>query len=160
MANVDVMSAIKGEHMSKHYLAGTLVALGAIVCVATGLVAQAPSVAPVDLRNATGAEVRDAQGQAVLRGDFAPVEEEDDDIERKAVLKPLDATGKASGDAEIEFAKNQPKEQEVEFQGKDLTPGAIYTLVIDGHDVTTATADQRGRLDLEVKVPLPGVAAP
>jgi len=146
--------------MSNRYLAGTAVAIAAAVYVGAGLGAQAPSVAPVDLRNATGAEVRDAQGQAVLRGDFAPVEEDDDDIERKAVLKPLDASLKASGDAEVEFAKNQPKEQEVEFQGRDLAPGATYTLVIDGHDVTTGTADKRGRLDIEVKVPLPGVAAP
>lgn len=63
------------------------------------------------------------------------------------------------GDAEVEFAKDQPKEQEVEFLGRDLSPGAEYTLVIDGHEVAKAAADQRGRVEIEVKVPLPGAAA-
>ena len=30
-----------------------------------------------------------------------------------------------------------------------------YTLLIDGHEVAKATADQRGRIEIEVKVPLP-----
>ena len=34
-----------------------------------------------DFTNAATAEVRDAQGQVVLRGQFAVVDEQDDDIE-------------------------------------------------------------------------------
>lgn len=120
----------------------------------SGAAAQS-SAQPVDLRNAAAAEMRDSQGQVILKGDFTSVDEDDDDTERKAVLKAVTNT-KASGDAEIEFAKSQPKEQEVEFAGRDLVPGATYTLAIDGHDVATATADKGGRLEIEVNVPLPG----
>ena len=63
----------------------------------------AQSTAPSgDLTQASIAEVRDAQGQVVLRGQFAVAEEEDDDIERKATLTQTgvdtDAAGEASED--------------------------------------------------------------
>lgn len=115
-------------------------------------------VQPVDLRNAATVEMRDGQGQVVLKGDFTHVDEDADDTERKAALRSMVANAKASGNAEIEFENEQPKEQEVEFAGRDLTPGMTYTLAIDGHDVATATADKRGRVEIEVNVPLPGTS--
>jgi hypothetical protein len=143
--------------MKKPILAtASLIAIAALY-FGSGAAAQASAPQPVDLRNAAAAEMRDGQGQVILKGDFTSVDEDDDDTERKAALKPVTNT-KASGDAEIEFAKNQPKEQEVEFAGRDLIPGATYTLAIDGHDVATATADKSGRLEIEVNVPLPGAA--
>ena len=145
--------------MKKPILAAASVIAIAALYFGSGAAAQSSASQPVDLRNAAAAEVRESQGQTVLKGDFTSVDEDDDDTERKAVLKSV-ANTKATGNAEIEFANKEPKEQEVEFAGRDLTPGATYVLAIDGHDVATATADKGGRLEIEVKVPLPGVTAP
>ena len=112
-----------------------------------------------DYTNASVAEVRDAQGQVVLRGQFAVAEEEDDDIERKAVLEQTGVDADAAGEAEVEFAKTTPAVQEVEFAARNLQPGGTFTFVIDGHDVATATADRRGNAEVEVKVKFPGAPA-
>ena len=65
-----------------------------------------------DYTNASVAEVRDAQGQIVLRGQFAVAEEEDDDIERKVALEQTGVDADAAGEAEVEFAKAAPTVQE------------------------------------------------
>ncbi|HEX7780956.1 MAG TPA: hypothetical protein VF424_17030 [Vicinamibacterales bacterium] len=102
---------------------------------------------------AAQAEVRDAQGQAVLQGPFVQVdEEEDDEIERKAILKPTGTDPDAAGDAEVEFAKAAPTSQEIEFSVRGLEPGATFTFVIDGQIVATATADKRGQAEVELDV--------
>ena len=113
----------------------------------------------VDLRNAATAELRDAQGQVVLSGSFM-VEEEDDaeDIERKASLQSSSTGTQASGVAEVEFARENPVEQEVEFAGRNLQAGTRYTLVVDGHDVLTGVAGRNGTIELERNVPIPGAA--
>ena len=112
-----------------------------------------------DFTNAATAEVRDAQGQVVLRGQFAVVDEQDDDIERRASLEPTGVDADAAGDAEVEFSKAAPTKQEVEFSVRNLQAGVAFTFVIDGIDVATATADRRGRAEVEVNVPLPGTIA-
>lgn len=142
--------------MTKSLLSAAALAAFAALYFGSGVAAQSAAPSPIDLRNAAVAEVRDGQGQTVLKGDFTRVDEDDDDTERKAALKSTVANAKAAGNAEIEFVNQQAKEQEVEFAGRDLTPGATYTLAIDGHDVATATADKRGRVEIEVNVPLPG----
>jgi hypothetical protein len=109
-----------------------------------------------DYTNAAVAEVRDAQGQTVLRGQFATADEEDNDIERKAALKPTGVDGDAAGEAEVEFAKAAPAVQEVEFAARNLQPGATFTFVIDGHDVATAIADRHGNVEVELAIRLPG----
>ena len=103
-----------------------------------------------DFSNAAVAEVQDAQGQVILRGQFAPVEEDDDDVERKARLEPSGGNANASGEAEVEFDKATPTDQEVEFSVEHLEPGARITFVIDGRQVGQATVDRRGRAELEV----------
>ena len=113
--------------------------------------------APVvgDFRNASIAEVRDAQGQVLLRGTFAPVDGDDaEEIERLAALAPTEAGGKASGEAEIEYRKDTPNLQEIEFQVSGVPAGAVLTLVLDGKSVTSATADDAGRAEAEVNVPV------
>ena len=112
-----------------------------------------------DVTNAALAEVRNAQGQAILSGQFQLVEEEDDDVERKAVLAPTGADADAAGEAEIEFSKSAPAEQEVEFSVRNVAPGAVLTFVVDGTEMATATADKRGRAGVELNVPMPGAAA-
>src|SRR5919109_565751 len=88
----------------------------AVLIVVAGYVvvrfnAQEATIQSADFRNAATAEVRDAQGQVVLRGSFMLAEEEDDDIERKAALAT--AGGDVRGEAEVEFATEMPVEQEV-----------------------------------------------
>ena len=114
------------------------------------------AIVPVfDLTNAATAEVRDGQGQVVLRGQFVAVNEEDEDFERKAALEPANGQSRAAGEAEVEFAKVKPTEQEVEFAVRNLTPAASYAFIIDGHVVATAAADRRGQVEVEVKVKMP-----
>jgi hypothetical protein len=112
-------------------------------------------VQSADFRNAATAEVRDSAGKVVLHGTFKLVEEEDDDIERKAALAPMTG-GEVMGEAEVEFATELPAEQEVEFAARGLTAGAMYTLVVDGREVASVAANPRGRIAIELSVPLPG----
>jgi hypothetical protein len=130
--------------------------------VATILVATAPVVqlrgepAPQisgDFRNAAVAEVHDAQGQVLLRGDFAVVDGDDaGEVERHATLTSAAQHVKATGEAEVEYQTDDPTEQEVELTVSGLTAGTAITFVIDGKRVSTATADQRGGVDIELAV--------
>jgi hypothetical protein len=112
-----------------------------------------------DFTRATLAEVRNAQGEVILSGQFQLVEEEDDDVERKATLAPTAAGVGAGGEAEVEFSSTSPTEQEVEFSVRNAVAGAVLTFVIDGAEIGTATTDARGRAEIEVDVPMPGTAA-
>jgi hypothetical protein len=108
--------------------------------------------------NAATAEVRDAQGQVLLRGKFALADAYDDDIEKKATLLPTGVDPDAAGEAEVEFARTAPAQQEIEFSVRNLPADTPVTFVIDGVEVATATVDRRGRAEIEVDVPLPGAA--
>jgi hypothetical protein len=105
-----------------------------------------------DFRTAAIAEVHDAQGQPLLRGEFMAVEEEDDDVERKARLAPTGGDADANGEAEIEFANVTPAQQEVEFSVRNLEPGTMVTLLIDGQTIGQATVDRRGRAEVEIQI--------
>ena len=139
-------------------IVGLLVTMAAAVYMVVQLSGQERPPAG-DFTNAATAEVRDAQGQVVLRGQFALADEEDDDIERRATLEPTGIDADAAGDAEVEFSKAAPTKQEIEFSVRNLQAGVAFTFVIDGIDVATATADRRGRAEVEVDVPLPGTTA-
>ena len=108
-----------------------------------------------DFRNATTAEVRDAQGKVWLRGTFAAVTGNSDDVERGATLTATPEGEKASGEAEIEYSKSKPNVQEIEFEVSGVPARAIVTLVIDGRDVISATADDKGRAKAEFDVAVP-----
>jgi hypothetical protein len=138
-------------------VAGLLATMAAAVYMVVRLSAQTAAPA-VDFTNAAVAEVRDAQGQVLLRGPFQQAEEEDDDIERKAVLAPAGADADARGEAEVEFSRNAAAKQEVEFSVRNVSPGAVLTFAIDGVDVATVTADGKGRAEAELDVPMPGTA--
>ena len=139
-------------------VAGILATMAAAVYMVVQLNAQTSAPAG-DFTNAAIAEVRDAQGQVLLRGSFQQAEEEDDDIERKAVLAMAGADADARGEAEVEFSKNAPAKQEVEFSVRNVAPGTVLTFAIDGVDVATATADGKGQAEVELEVPMPGTAA-
>ena len=81
-----------------------------------------------------------------------------EDIERKATLSASDSGVTASGVAEVEFAREAPVDQEVEFSGERLQPNASYRLIIDGREVLTGVAERDGDLELERKIPVPGGA--
>jgi hypothetical protein len=112
-----------------------------------------------DFTSAATAQVRDAQGQIVLQGQFMPPVEEDGGLERRATLAPTGVDADAAGEAEVEFEKNAPSEQEVEFAVRNLAAGATFTFVIDGTDVASATTDRQGRAEVELDVRMPGAAA-
>jgi hypothetical protein len=106
-----------------------------------------------DFRNAATAEVRDAQGQTLLHGSFVVVESDDaGEVERLATLAAPNASVTAKGEAEVEYETDQPTVQEVELKVSGLAAGSAITFVIDGTTVTTAKADDRGRVDVEIAV--------
>lgn len=106
-----------------------------------------------DFRNATTAEVRDAQGTVLLRGTFAATAgDTDKEVERKAALSAINAGGTASGEAEVEYQTDKPDVQEVEFNVTGVPARAIVTLVLDGRDVVSATANDKGVAEAEVNV--------
>ena len=139
--------------------AGLLATIVAAAYLVVQLNAQNPPAEPIDLRNVATAEIRDAQGQVVLSGQFMLDDGDDaEDVERKAALQSTTGT-QASGVAEVEFATQNPVEQEVEFSGRNLQAGARYTLVLDGRDVIAGVAERDGDLELEREVPIPGATA-
>ena len=139
-------------------IAGLLLTMAGAVYMVVQLNGQ-ETVQTGTFTNAATAEVRDAQGQVVLRGPFVQADEDDDDIERKAQLEPTGVDADAAGDAEVEFSKAAAAKQEVEFSVRNLQPGAAFTFVIDGVEVATATADRRGRAEVELDVQMPGTSA-
>ena len=137
-------------------------AIGLTVTIAVGtyltarLAAQTPPPDAFDFTNAVHAEVRDARGQAILRGQFMASDTDPNEIERKATLAPTGIDADASGEAEIELSTSgNRRRQEVEFNVRNLQPGGVFTFVIDGRDFATVTADNRGRAEHERDVPLP-----
>jgi hypothetical protein len=130
---------------------GLLATIGVAAFMVVQLHGQAPAVTG-DFTNAAAAEVRNAQGQVLLQGQFMLVDEEDDDVERKATLTQTGIDADAAGEAEVEYAKATPVTQEIEFSVRNLEPGAVVTFVIDGTDVATATADRQGRAEVELDV--------
>ncbi len=139
-------------------VAGLLAMLALAVYMVAQVNAQTQPVTG-NFTNAATAEVRDAQGQVVLRGEFQLADEEDDDVERKATLKPAGSDTDAAGEAEVEFAKASPATQEIEFSVRNVAPGTAFTFVIDGVEVGTATSDSRGRAELELEVKMSGSPA-
>jgi hypothetical protein len=137
-------------------VAGLLCTVAVAGYMVVQLNGQSSTVPTRDLTNAVIAEVRDAQGRTVLQGKFVAVDEDDDDLERKAPLAQTGWDADAAGEAEIEYAKVNPLEQEIEFTARNLEPGVPLTLVVDGFDVATTTTDARGRAEAEVIVRMPG----
>ena len=103
-----------------------------------------------DFRNASIAEVKNAQHEVVLRGQFEVVEADEGETERQAILG--DTTGaRKVGEAEVEFpTAGYP--QEIDFAIENVEPGATFTFVIDGQDVGTARADRSGKAEFEREI--------
>jgi hypothetical protein len=56
----------------------------------------------------------------------------------------------ARGEAGIEIPKSSPATQEIEFSIAGVESGAVYSFVIDGREVATAAANERGRAEVEL----------
>ena len=136
-------------------LGGLLATMAVAAYMVVQLNGQSPALSG-DYTNAATAQVRDGQGQIVLQGQFVPPVDDDGDLERRAVLAATGVDADAAGEVEVEFAKADPIEQEVEFSVANLPAGATFTFVIDGTDVATATTDRRGRAEVELNVRMPG----
>ena len=117
-----------------------------------------------DFTHAAIAEVRDAQGQVLLRGEFVAgrededededADDEDDDangIERSAALLATGSDADATGEAEVEVDGSR---REIEFSVERVEPGATFTFLIDGVELGTKRANRRGHVELELKVPI------
>ena len=131
--------------------AGLAVTAAVAVAMVIGLSGNQTANISGDFRNAATAEIRDAQGKVLLRGTFAAAADTND-VERQATLTATPEGGQASGDAEIEYSKDQPNVQEIEFEVAGVPARAIVTLVLDGRDVISATADDKGRAKAEFDV--------
>lgn len=138
-----------------------LVVIGAAASlVDASLGAQTSQEVRADFTKAVLAEVRNAQSQVILSGRFVVSDEDDDDVERKATLTSTGVDTDASGEAEVEVSGSGDKtRQEVEFSVANVEPKGVFTFVIDGKVVATATADDRGRAEYERVVPLPAGSA-
>lgn len=125
----------------------------AAVLFAAVSLAQTPQALVGDYRNAAAAEIRNAQGDVLLKGTFAPSDTDDDgEVERLAKLEPATAATGLAGEAEVEYQKDDPNIQEVEFLVTGAQPGAVLTLFVDGKSVMSATADDKGRAEAEVNI--------
>lgn len=111
---------------------------------------------PIDFSSAVAAEVRNAQGQAVLAGRFSVLDTTDEDTERKAQLTATSVDPDATGEAEVEVSgSGDDRRQEVEFTISNVEPRAVFVFIIDGRTVATATANDRGQAEMERSVPFP-----
>jgi hypothetical protein len=94
-------------------MGGLLATMVAAVYFVIQLNGQAPTQTG-DFTNAATAEVKDAQGQVILRGSFEQADEEDDDIERKALLKPAGSDTDAAGEAEVHVRHRRARRRDSE----------------------------------------------
>lgn len=143
--------------MNKKLQIAAIAGLLAVIAFATTAVVQLSGEPAAqisgDFRNAAVAEVHNAQGQVLLRGEFAVVDADDaGEVERHAALTSSAQDVKATGEAEVEYQSDKPTEQEVELTVRGLTAGTAITFMIDGQRVATATADRRGGVEIEFTV--------
>ena len=134
------------------WTAGAIIAAALVIIGAERLYGQRAPQVVGDFRNAAQAEVRDTQGQVLLRGQFTPADADDQgEVERLATLAPTTAGSTASGEAEVEYQADNPSTQEIELTAAGIQPGAQVALVIDGLQVATATANKNGKVDIELE---------
>lgn len=138
--------------MNRKTAAGAIVMAAVVAIGANQLYGQKAAQVAGDFTNAATAEVHDAQGQPLLRGAFAPVDDGDKgEVERLAKLDPATPGSGAAGEVEVEYQTNSPALQEIELKVTGVQPGSQVSLVIDGATVATATADKDGKVELEVE---------
>jgi hypothetical protein len=109
-----------------------------------------------DFRNASTAEIRNAQDQVLLSGRFVETSTDSSEVERKATLAATSAGATASGAVEVEACRGSGcDKQEIELDIVNVPPATVLRLIIDGKDVGSVTSDARGRASVEREIPLP-----
>ena len=106
---------------------GLLGTVGAAVYMVVQLNGQATAPS-ADFTNAAFAEVRDTQGLVVLSDQFQVTDEDDDDVERKAVLAPTGVDADATGVrryAPIPHAIHEQRPSEASMQALERAVSAI-----------------------------------
>jgi hypothetical protein len=97
-------------------------------------------------------EVKDADGQVVLSGDFGGSKVGGKEIERKAALAGTSLAPEARGKAEIEFSAegSGADERELEMKVERLAAGATFRLFVDGQEVASFVTNHRGEAEVEL----------
>ena len=113
------------------------------------------AVEPVMLRHLSEAhivEIRNADGQAVLSGEFRSRTDAAGNVEKDAAL--LDARGhQVIGEIELEFPDKRriDRRPELEVDVMGLPRNQPFTIVVDNQPVGIFRTDDRGSADLEVQ---------
>ena len=105
-----------------------------------------------DLSGATEVEVRDAAGQAVLKGRLETDTDDTRELEKLAKLAPASG-GAGQGEAEVEVkraAAGGAVRQEVEVKVQKLAPSTTFTIHVDGRQVGSFTTDAQGGAEVEL----------
>jgi hypothetical protein len=131
---------------------------GLLLATSAGLLVAAEEKHPLpadvgDLSGATEVEVRDAAGQAVLRGRLETDADDNRELEKLARLAPAaGGAGQGKGEAEVEVKRGgaaSTLRQEVEVKVEKLAAGATFTVFVDGKQVGTFTTDAQGKGEAE-----------
>lgn len=98
-------------------------------------------------------EIKDAAGQVVLSGSFVVENKQDGDVEGRALLAGTGVIAAAKGEAEFEISTNRngSTEKELEVSVRKLSPGASFSLFVDGQQVAAFYTNGRGAAELEMK---------
>ncbi|MGE0866759.1 MAG: hypothetical protein AB7P34_22880 [Vicinamibacterales bacterium] len=134
-------------------LTGVCLLLIAIAVRTRGLVAA--SQPPLSLDNITSAdivEIRDAQGNAVLTGEFRTRVDTLGNTEKDAALRNRSGStviGEVELEIPVEGRENRRPELEVDVIS--LEPNQTYTVAIDDRPVATFITDDRGSIDVELQ---------
>jgi hypothetical protein len=105
-----------------------------------------------DLSSASEVEIRDAAGQAVLKGRLETDTDDNRELEKLAKLTPASG-GSGQGEAEVEVkraAAGGAVRQEVEVKVQKLAAGATFTIHVDGRLVGSLTTDAQGEAEVEL----------
>jgi hypothetical protein len=143
-------------NMTRHVSALVALMIFSLACGGARTVGEFVPGPAADFRGASAAEVRNAQEQVILSGQFVETAGETDEVERKATLAATGVDADASGAVEVESCRDADcKSQEIEFEVLNVEPATVLRLLIDGKDFGTVTTDSRGRASVERNVPLP-----
>jgi hypothetical protein len=129
-----------------------LLLIAAAVTVRGPVAAAQPPLSLGDIDSADIVEIRNADGAAVLTGEFRTRVDVLGNTEKDAALR--DGRGSAViGEVELEMpaAGRENRRPELEVDIISLEPSKTYTVVIDDRPVASFTTDDRGSIDVELQ---------
>lgn len=104
-----------------------------------------------NLSEVKSVEIKDANGQLILSGNFGNATQDGKELEREAVLAATTVIPAATGVAEIEISTGKASfiEQELELSVKHLSAGTIFHLFVDSQEVAPFKTNHEGKAELE-----------